>query len=142
LLSTSFVFGLVSRGSSSPWPSTVASLLDAAIILVAAGLRYQKLQFLFRLHPAKLRDVVALAAMALLFVSAASAYFWLIERLGVPIGSTSNEYLRAGWPLWAMFLLVSVMPAIFEELAFRGVIQSSLERILNSRDAWLIQAAL
>ena len=29
-----------------------------------------------------------------------------------------------------------------EELAFRGVIQSSLERVLNARDAWLIQAAL
>src|SRR6185503_5812203 len=44
--------------------------------------------------------------------------------------------------LWAMVLLTSVMPAIFEELAFRGVIQSSLERIFNARDAWLIQAAL
>ena len=50
--------------------------------------------------------------------------------------------VQAGWPAWTGFVLVSVMPAIFEELAFRGVIQSSLERVFNARDAWLIQAAL
>jgi membrane protease YdiL (CAAX protease family) len=76
------------------------------------------------------------------FVVLASAYFWLIERLGVPVATVSGTLAEAGWPLWAMLLLISVMPAIFEELAFRGVIQSSLERVFNARDAWLIQAAL
>jgi membrane protease YdiL (CAAX protease family) len=41
-----------------------------------------------------------------------------------------------------MLLLVSVVPAIIEELAFRGVIQSSLEKVFDARDAWIIQAAL
>ena len=142
LLSTSFVFGIAWRSDHSPWPAAIMSAVDAAIVLVAVGLRYRKLLFLFQLHRAGLRDLAALVAIAIVFVSLASAYFWALRRLGVPIGSATATFSNAGWPLWTMFLLISVMPAIFEELAFRGVIQSSLERVLNARDAWLIQAAL
>jgi len=142
LLATSFVFGIAWRSAHSPWLSVIASAIDAAIVLVAVGLRYRKLLFLFQLRPSGLRDSVVLIAIAFLFVALASAYFGVIEWLGVPVSSATATYTRAGWPLWSMFLLISAMPALFEELAFRGVIQSTLERVLNARDAWLIQAAL
>lgn len=142
LLASSFVFGLASWGDSSPWSTVAVAAIDAAIVLVAVGLRYRKLLFLFKLHPIGVRGAAALVAIAFVFVGAASGYFWALERLGVPVASTTDTFTRAGWPLWTMFLLISVMPAIFEELAFRGVIQSSLERVFNARDAWLIQAAL
>lgn len=142
LLASSFVFGIASRGVSSPWPTVAVSAIDAAIVIVAAGLRYRKLLFLFKLHPIGLRGSVALLATTIAFVGAASAYFWVLERLGVPMASSTATFTRAGWPPWTMILLISVMPAIFEEMAFRGVIQSSLERVFNARDAWLIQAAL
>ena len=142
LLATSFVFGIAWRSAPSPWLDVIASTIDAVIVLVAVALRYRKLLFLFQLRPSGLRDSAALVGIAFLFVALASAYFWAIELLGVPVASMTTTFTRAGWPLWAMFLLLSVMPAVFEELAFRGVIQSSLERILNARDAWLIQAAL
>ena len=142
LLATSFVFGIAWRSAHSPWLSVIASAIDAAIVLVAVGLRYRKLLFLFQLRPSGLRDSVVLIAIAFLFVALASAYFGVIEWLGVPVSSATATYTRAGWPLWTMFLLICVMPAVFEELAFRGVIQSSLERMLNARDGWLIQAAL
>jgi len=142
LLATSFVFGVAWRSDHSPWPVVFLSAVDAAIVLVAVGLRYRKLLFLFQLRASTRRDLAALAAIAIVFVSLASAYFWTIERLGVPIASATATFTNAGWPLWTMFLLISLMPAVFEELAFRGVIQSSLERVLNARDAWLIQAAL
>jgi len=142
LLATSFVFGIAWRSAPSPWLDVIASTIGAAIVLVAVALRYRELLFLFQLRPSGLRDAAALVGIAFLFVALASAYFWAIELLGVPVASMTTTFTRAGWPLWAMFLLLSVMPAVFEELAFRGVIQSSLERILNVRDAWLIQAAL
>ena len=142
LLATSFVFGIAWRSATSPWLDVIASTIGAAIVLVAVALRYRELLFLFQLRPSGLRDAAALVGIAFLFVALASAYFWAIELLGVPVASMTTTFTRAGWPLWAMFLLLSVMPAVFEELAFRGVIQSSLERILNVRDAWLIQAAL
>ena len=142
LLATSFVFGIVWQSDHSPWPVVILSAVDAAIVLVAVGLRYPKLLFLFKLHPTGLRGSAALVAIAFVFVGGASAYFWALARLGVPMISATGTFARAGWPLWTMFLLISVMPAVFEELAFRGVIQSSLERVFNARDAWLIQAAL
>ena len=142
LLSTSFVFGVALRSDHSPWPLVIMSAADAVIVLVAVGLRYRKLLFLFRLRASGLRDMAALVATAFVFIGVAGAYFWALDRLGVPIVSSTATFTRAGWPPWTMFLLISVMPAVFEELAFRGVIQSSLERVLNARDAWLIQAAL
>jgi len=142
LLASSLVYGLASRGDSSPWSMVAVSAIDAAIVLVAAGLRYRKLFFLFKFHPIGPRGSVALLSTTIVFVGAASAYFWLLERLGVPMASATGTFTRAGWPPWTMILLISLMPAIFEEMAFRGVIQSSLERVFNARDAWLIQAAL
>lgn len=142
LLATSFVFGIALQSDRSPWPVVVLSAVDAAIVLVAVGLRYRKLFFLFKFHPIGLRGLAALVAVAVVYVVTAGAYFWALRRLGVPMASATGTYTSAGWPLWTIFLLLSVMPAVVEELAFRGVIQSSLERVLNTRDAWLIQAAL
>ena len=142
LLTSSFVFGLGFRGHFSPWAAVAEGAIDAAIVLVAVCLDYRKLLFLITPHPTGLRDSAALLATAIVFVVGASAYFWALQRFGVPLASATDTFTRAGWPLWAMILLISVMPAVFEELAFRGVIQSSLERVLNARDAWLIQAAL
>lgn len=142
LLATSLVFGIAGRGVSSPWPEVAISVIDAVIVLVALGTRYQKLRFVFTLHPLGRRGVTALLIAAVAFVGLGSLYFWALQQLGVPVASPTDSLTRAGWPLWAMLLLFSVMPAVFEEIAFRGVIQSSLERILNARDAWLIQAAL
>jgi len=112
LLSTSFVFGIAWRAEPSPWPVVIMSAVDATIVLVAVGLSYRKLLFLFQLRAAALRDAAALVAIAVVFVGLASAYFWALERLGVPIASATATFTRAGWPLWTMFLLISVMPAV------------------------------
>ncbi|MGH8707731.1 MAG: lysostaphin resistance A-like protein [Burkholderiales bacterium] len=142
LLATSLVYGLASPSDTSPWPLVVASAIDALIVLVAAGLRWRKLLFLFRIHPIGARRWMEILAVSLAFVGLMTLYFGLLERLGVPFSQATETLSVAGWPLWSMLVLVSLMPAFFEELAFRGVIQSSLERIFNARDAWLIQAAL
>jgi membrane protease YdiL (CAAX protease family) len=136
------MFGIAWRSSRTPWLLVSESIVDAVIVLVAVGLGYRKLRFLLELRPRELRDAAVLVGIAFLFVVVASGYFWFIERLGVPLVPVSAMFLEAGWPLWTAFLVISVMPAVFEELAFRGVIQSSLERVFNARDAWLIQAAL
>lgn len=142
LLATSFVYGLAVRGNDSPWPTVAAQAVDALVALTALALRRRKLAFHFKLHPIGARVWAGLAAVAVVFLIAMTAYFTALERLGVPFASVTGLYVRAGWPLWAILALLSVSPAVFEEIAFRGVIQSSLERVLNGRDAWLIQAAL
>jgi uncharacterized protein len=142
LLANSFVFGIAWRSAASPSLSVAEAGVDALIVVVAVALRWRKLAFLFQVRPTGLRESAVMVGIAALFVALATAYFSLVEALGVPVASASATFREAEWPLWSIFLLISVMPAIFEELAFRGVMQSSLERVFNARDAWLIQAAL
>ena len=142
LLLSSLALGFVVRSDSSPWPDAILSGIDAAIVLAFAAARHRDLRPLLRVPGVNRRSALELGAIALIFVAAMSAYFELLEHMGVPLARLSDAYVRAGWPLWAMLLLVSAMPAVFEELAFRGVIQSALERVVERREAWLIQAAL
>ena len=100
LLATSLVFGIASRGVSSPWPEVAVSVIDAVIVLVALGTRYQKLRFVFTLHPLGRRGVTALLIAAIAFVGLGSLYFWVLQQLGVPIGSATGSLTRAGWPVW------------------------------------------
>ena len=142
LLATSFVFGIAWRSERSPWLDVMMGVIDAVIILVVVAGRWPKLRFLFQVRPTAARDSMAMVGIAIVFVVLATIYFRTLEWLGVPMLSATAAFQEAEWPLWSMFLVISVMPAIFEELAFRGIIQSSLERMLNARDGWLIQAAL
>jgi len=142
LLLSSLVLGFVERSDSSPWPDAVLTGIDAAIVLAFAVARRRDLLPLLGVPAMSARSVLGLGAIALAFVGAMSAYFNLLEHMGVPLARMSDMYVRAGWPLWAMLLLVSAMPAVFEELAFRGVIQTALESVLDRREAWLIQGAL
>ena len=142
LLATSFAFGIAWRSVYSPWLDVMATTVQALIVIVAVASHWPKLAFLFRFHPGTVRDGFILVGIAVLFIALAMGYFKLLEGLDVPIYTTTELFVAADWPLWSIFLLISIAPAVLEELAFRGVIQSSLERMLNARDAWLIQAAL
>lgn len=142
LLFGSFVLGMTARAIASPWPEAIASGIDAAIILTFASLRYRDILPLLGLPRLSARGALELLGLALSFIAIMGAYFTLIQRAGVPVDHIAPAFKQFGWPVWSMFLLVSAMPAIFEELAFRGVIQSALERVLGEREAWLIQAAL
>jgi membrane protease YdiL (CAAX protease family) len=142
LLSMSLVFGWTMRADPSPWPLVAFGAVDAAIVLLFAATRWQKLAFLFKVHAIGMRRWMEILGAAIAFVVVMHLYFGFLSSLGVPMIQSTEAVMEAGWPIWTAFVLVSVMPAVFEELGFRGVIQSSLERIFNARDAWLIQAAL
>ena len=142
LLFSSFVLGMTARAIASPWPAAIASGIDAAIVLTFASLRYRDILSLLGLPRLNVRGALELAGIALSFIAIMGAYFALIQRAGVPMIHIASAFKQFDWPVWSMFFLVSAMPAIFEELAFRGVIQSALERVLGEREAWIIQAAL
>lgn len=142
LLLSSLVLGLVSRTDPSPWPDAIVSFIDAVIVLVFVGARRQDLLPLLRFPRLGAARLFELLGIALAFAVVMSVYFAILQRMGVPFLHLATSYQKSGWPIWSMLLLVSVMPAIFEELAFRGVIQSTLEHVVNDREAWLIQAAL
>lgn len=142
LLFSFFLLGTVGRGNSSPWSETITSIIDALIVLAFAGRRYRDLRPLLAFPRLTRRLALELFAVALIFIVGVNAYFASIQYLGTPIAHVAAAYQKSGWPVWSMFVLVSIMPAVFEELAFRGVIQTALENVFNQREAWLIQAAL
>jgi len=142
LLLSSLVLGLVSRVNDSPWPEAMISALDA-LIIVAFAVRYRTaIVPLLRLPQMRWLEGLQLIAMAVLFMLVLRAFFSTLHAWGVPMAEMTTGLRKFGWSVSVMFVLISVMPALFEELAFRGVIQSNLENILGPRDALIIQAAL
>jgi hypothetical protein len=96
--------------------------------LARAGLRGANLPFV-------------LAVTAGVF-AAVALYFRLLTALGAPNLRYLDDFRESGWPLWSAFLLTSLMPGVFEEIAFRGFVQGRLTRLLGSREALLLSAAL
>jgi membrane protease YdiL (CAAX protease family) len=56
--------------------------------------------------------------------------------------SYSDHLFDAGWGWGMSILVVAVQPAVFEELAFRGVVFSALRRVLESGEAVLVSALM
>ncbi|MBI3545834.1 MAG: CPBP family intramembrane metalloprotease [Gammaproteobacteria bacterium] len=142
LLFSSFLLGTIGRGNFSPWSETITSGIDALIVLVFVGMRHRELHALFNFPQFTRRHSLELLAVVLVFVVGVNLYFALIQYAGTPMVRVSTVYQKAAWPVWSMFVLICIMPAVFEELAFRGVIQTALGHVFNEREAWLIQAAL
>ena len=142
LLGGSLILGLVSRTNLSPWPVAITSVVDDAIILIFASTCYREILPLLRIPRFRLQDVTTAAALTVATVATVTLYFMLMTRIDIPFIHYTTHFRQAGWSVASMFVFVAVMPAVFEELAFRGVIQSSLEHVFDGRDAWVIQAAL
>jgi len=142
LLATTFALGLVERIAHSPWVQVSAGAIDALVVLAFALAHSRALAPLLGLPRWDRRTSGLLLALALGFIAAMSGYFAILQHLGIPMIRMSEDFQAAGWPVGSMFVLVSIMPAVIEELGFRGVIQSHLEHALGAREAWLTQAAL
>lgn len=70
------------------------------------------------------------------------AYFWVLESMGAQTGNYSDDYISHGWPTWSIYLMVSILPAILEELAFRGFILDRLDSLMGPREAIAVQGAM
>jgi len=142
LLATSFASGVVGHQYHSPWVIVIASLIEMLLVLGFAITRRADIGPLFALPRCDRRSALLLLSLAVAFIALMSAYFEFLKQLGVPMLRATDEFRLAGLPISIILLLVSVMPGIIEEIGFRGVIQSVMERTVDAREAWLIQAAL
>lgn len=61
--------------------------------------------------------------------------------LGLPLGG-ADYFMGAGVSLWVQLAIVAVQPAVFEELAFRGVVLDGLRGSLSTREAVIVSAVL
>src|SRR6185369_12740160 len=58
------------------------------------------------------------------------------------IGRTQgiDRFVESPIPLPVRIVSIALIPGIFEEIFFRGMIQGTLETALSKRDAWIVQA--
>lgn len=142
LLMTSLVFGIayfVERtGDFLPW----IALADGIVILGFA-VRYRK-DIVALLRPSTFdRNARKMLAIATVIQFALlGAVFYLLEQTGIPFERITDEMQRHDYALWQLLALYSLAPAVFEEIAFRGIIFDRLRRVLGEREGWLVQAAL
>ncbi len=142
LLASSLILGVIDRGLLSPWPEVIVSAIDALVVAAFAVTGYRDLLPLLKLPRVDTRGALQMLGAVIAFVVLVSAYFNLLAAAGSPAAPYTDRFLAAGWPIWSIYAVISVAPAIVEEITFRGIIQSSLEQVFSRRDAWLIQGAL
>jgi membrane protease YdiL (CAAX protease family) len=83
------------------------------------------------------------AAAGLVFIAGfARVYFPALRWLGFPFVRYTDIYVEAGLPIWSVYLLISLAPAVCEELVFRGYISARLSDLLSPNETLIVQAAL
>lgn len=142
LLLASLIIGWVGRNDSTPWTDVGGSIAEVVIVFAFVGFRYRDVVPLLVVPQGGMRSAIKLVSLSLGFVALMQLYFYLLEKSGVDIIQVTEAYQEAGWGIGVMLLTNSLIPAVTEELAFRGIIQATLERIVDAREALLIQAAL
>jgi uncharacterized protein len=142
LLLTSLVFGIAyfvePTGDFQPW----FALVDGILILGFAVHYRNEIVALLRpsTFDGNARKMLAIATV-IQFVLL-GAVFYLLEETGIPFERITDEMQRHDYALWQLLALYSLVPAVVEEVAFRGIIFDRLRRVLGEREGWLVQAAL
>lgn len=143
LLASNLALGLYARlsGDRSPFGECVATAVDLGIIAWFALPRRRQLLPLLR--PASV--TVSALTVALLATIGCGVllvgYFWLVSHL-TDLEEYLGEYRQHNWPVWSAIVLIAVVPPVAEEITFRGILFTSLQRALGTRDALLVQAIL
>jgi membrane protease YdiL (CAAX protease family) len=142
LMACSLALGLSLHLDDSPWFTVGFSAVWIALTLGFLAREWNAVKGAFRPRRPKAADLLLIAAASAGAVLVLQGYFALLGRLGWAMTKTGSDTLRAGWPLWSVFLLDSLEPGFIEEVAFRGILQTRLSQIVSRNEALVIQAAL
>lgn len=128
---------------SSPYFDLGAQVLSAGFILILCSKAAEQLKPMLRRFGYRgiLSWTEILGALIFIFI-----FMWLYFKLASTIGINKLSYLddfnKHHWPIWSAFILISILPGVFEELAFRGFIMTRLEKVGSRGEALIIQAAM
>lgn len=136
--------GLIARvtGSRSPMYDLVCTIAMALVVLAFAAPMGCELQP--RLSPWRVsgRAIIGGLAAWIGLLAFIHLYAGGLGFLGIEWESELEAFDLHGWPVWSAFVLISLCPAVFEEIAFRGIIYQRLERVGGSTEALVLQAAM
>jgi len=138
----SLAHGLTEHVESGPGLDAVFIVLWAVLAVIFLKSEWDHVSQAFQFHwpkPKVLGQVLLACLATFLFLK---LYFGLFHYFGWPSVNMSRAFVKAGWPWGAIFAALCLEPGIFEEIAFRGVFQTQLARILSQKEALLLQAAM
>jgi membrane protease YdiL (CAAX protease family) len=142
LLLGSFIFGIAyfiePMGDFGGWHT----LLSMIVVLIFAVHHRDEILALLRPSTFDQNARKKLAIAAAVQFALLGAVFYLLEQTGIPFERVTDEMQRHDYSLWQLLVLYSLAPAVFEEVAFRGIIFDRLRRALGEWEGWLVQAAL
>ncbi|XZE35526.1 ABC transporter permease subunit/CPBP intramembrane protease [Pirellulaceae bacterium SH501] len=154
LILVSLFFGRLSISATElNWTSIVQSTLVIQIgmmlapALIMATILTRSLRQSLRLNSVSLREILASAALALVLHPTYSVLASIIGheyKLGEETVALLREFdlILASAPVWSVVLVMALIPAICEELVFRGFIFSGLQRDSGQVRAVLLSALL
>jgi sodium transport system permease protein len=111
----------------------IVLMLGASILII----RLYKLDLRETLSLRAVKPVVWLAIIcAIPTANSAAVAVFRLANIFVPVSeellrSTSESLIPAGMPQWQLFIFLAVLPALCEEIAFRGILLSGLRQRLR-----------
>lgn len=139
------IFAIIAALAGGKEPGAIATMVaTGAITLVSIGWSAANWNTLWPMirQPVAIGWLGGAALAAVPTFLLASVAVRLIQFLGVPDLDYTAIFTDDGFGLTWVIAVVCVQPAIFEELAFRGVIQSSLLRVTGSTESIIASAMM
>ena len=78
----------------------------------------------------------------ILSIGSASLFVSLMEAWGLPNQRLLTPMLEADWPTLFIYVWIALLPAVFEEIAFRGLILTKLQRVMTPLQALWVSSIL
>lgn len=124
-------------------PLDATDLLAAILGLVLLLTHWQRLRPLFRWRATHAAAVGGVMGVGLLYVAAVQGLLWGISAwVGVDIQHHMSHNIRSGADLVLGLCVWAALPALVEEIAYRGYLQAQLTRALRPQAAWLVTAVV
>jgi uncharacterized protein len=133
-------FAIVLWGTDLLYLQFTVQTLDAIVIGGFCIAFHESLWPLLSRSPNPRWYVIAAGWATVTFTVAAAMVGLLTKITRIEPILINPDFFQAGFGWPAIVFWTAVMPAIFEELAFRGVILESLTRLLARREAILVSA--
>lgn len=146
LLAANFVVAWILADVEHWWPMLAGDLVLILVSLIY-GVSEKKLLHGQFTPTVPLPKLLAFSFFALgtfgLTVLCNFLAMWILGLTDYPETAQGLERLEeAAVPLAVLVVSICVVPGIFEEIFFRGLIQGTLETLMTSKEAWLAQAVI
>lgn len=146
LLAANFVVAWILSDVKHWWPMLAADLV-LILVSIIYGTAERKLLCGQFTPTVPLTRLLAFSGLALgtfgLTVACNFLATWILGLTDYPETAQGLERLEdAAVPLAVLVVSICMVPGIFEEIFFRGLIQGTLETLMTSKEAWLAQAVI